>query len=156
VGRGLGASRPVPLVRMAVGGSGNRLVPLTGFALRVKTRLSYRDSIPFFTKKNRAGQTRVARARKHSKRPAKRRPISSMRCHGALIRDTGKAARCRFIFIKIVVVFKQRYMRSVTTVARQRGELHHSTHMAPPQHSYAPPQHHNTGEHWARIGHQFG
>jgi hypothetical protein len=35
VGRGLGASRPVPLVRMAVGGSGNRLVPLTGFALRV-------------------------------------------------------------------------------------------------------------------------
>ena len=35
MGRGLGAARPVPLVRMAVGGSGNRLVPLTGFALRV-------------------------------------------------------------------------------------------------------------------------
>ena len=36
MGRGLGAARPVPLVRMAVGGSGNRLVPLTGFALRVR------------------------------------------------------------------------------------------------------------------------
>jgi hypothetical protein len=41
VGRGLGAARPVPLVRMAVGGSGNRLVPLTGFALRVTVYACY-------------------------------------------------------------------------------------------------------------------
>jgi hypothetical protein len=43
VGRGLGAARPVPLVRMAVGGSGNRLVPLTGFALgHISSRVGQR------------------------------------------------------------------------------------------------------------------
>jgi hypothetical protein len=45
VGRGLGAARPVPLVRMAVGGSGNRLVPLTGFALRVRAPEEHRANM---------------------------------------------------------------------------------------------------------------